>query len=197
MKKGRFDNEPDFTAQEALELARGVWTTLPNTAGIFFEGYEQKWYDEFDNHCFADLLNGLGLIAEEPQYQKNGDKIGIGIYYKYVVDAGELRKRHEVGVSRFCQERTHIGKYFGVWHFAKGTSMGTGTCWLSEQVVADHCGLTHDTAGRAVDWLVVQGWLEVVVAPRPGKRGTYRPIDHKEWVERQGYGQCLLQYRRK
>lgn len=196
MIKGKFNDEPDYTAAEMLVLARDVWSRLPGTGGIFFEGYDSKWAEEFDKHCFADLLNGLGLIAEESQFQKNGDKIARGVYYEYVDKARELRERHEFGISEFCQERTHTGQYFTLWHFAKACSIKTGECWLSEHVAADHCGVSHDSARRAIKWLVERGWLEIVVPQKQGKRGVYRPIDHAVWVERHGHHQCLMKRRK-
>jgi hypothetical protein len=197
MQNNNPNNDLGFSAHDALVVARDVWRRLPGTGAVFFQGYEQKWHDEFANYSFVDLLNGIGLIADDVAYRKDGDKIGIGIFYKYVQDAQELRKRYEYGVSKYCQERTHTGKYFGVWHFAHVMAKNEGTCWLSEHVTAAHCGLSHDTARRAIEWLVERGWLEVVIEPQPGKRGSYRPIEHNQWTDRHGYGDCLLNYKKR
>lgn len=199
MIKGKFNDEPDYTAQQALELARDVWAHLPGTGAIFFEGNEANWHANFDKYCFADLLNGLGLIAEAPQYQKHGDKIGKGVYYAYVDQATEHRLRNEFDVNPNCRERTHIGLYFCVWDFANACSKGTGdTCWLSRRVVGEHAGLSPTTAQRAIEWLVVHGWLEVVTPPKQGgkmreQRGLFRVISHDKWILQYGCSQCLMQ----
>jgi hypothetical protein len=202
MIKGQFNDEPDYTAKDCLVLARDIWAHLPGTAGVFFAGHEDKWVARFDDYCFADLLNGLGMIAEDARYNKAGDKIGLGVYYKYVIDAIDLRERKGFDLSDNCRERTHMGQYFCLYDFAVACSKGNeGVCWLSRRVAADHSGLSTMAASRAMTWLIDHGWLETLVAPKQGgsaknQRGQYRVVAHDEWTRAHGHGQCLMKRKR-
>ena len=94
-----------------------------------------------------------------------------------------------------CQARCHMGKFeFAVYDFAMGLSRKSGECWLSRKTVGKWTGGMHpQTARKKIDWLVENGWLVEIKAPKAGVggAGTYHVVDHAEWVSKRGDSACL------
>lgn len=191
MPTTKIDNEPIWTSQQALAVARDMWAHMPGTGQVFFGGADAVWHENFSKHHVGDLFGGMCLIAEEPMYRENGDRIARGIFYTFVETHRELRQRNELNVSKWCCERTHIGKYYAIYDLARVMSHNKGECWLSEHVTSNHCGISRDQARYGIQWLVDNGWLQVVVAPRHGKRGVYRPVKHSSWTAEHGWTACM------
>jgi hypothetical protein len=105
---------------------------------------------------------------------------------------------HEATVpSPNCVPRCHIklGSAFAVYDFATAVSRKTGgECWLSLRAAAKWCGLSDlRTIRIAIDWLVANGWLEELEAPRAGVggQGRYRVVEHEEWMAKFSNGFCV------
>jgi hypothetical protein len=93
-----------------------------------------------------------------------------------------------------CQARCHMGQFeFAIHNYAMGLSRKSGECWLSRDTTAKWTNTHPQTAKKKIDWLVEKGWLVIVKAPRAGRggQGTYRVVDHDEWVSQHGASSCL------
>ncbi len=112
-----------------------------------------------------------------------------------VVQAARRKKKNLVP-SRYCTGRIHIGgACFKVYDFATAISRKSdGECWLSWRTAAKWCGINKETAGLAVSWLVKNGWLVELVAPKFGRegKGHYRVVDHGAWVRAHDASGCVL-----
>jgi hypothetical protein len=91
-----------------------------------------------------------------------------------------------------CRPDCHIRLgYQGIYNFAVAAGYNHGgECWLSQATLAKWRCCSRKTAGDAIKWLVENGWLIVIEEARQGHgaHGTYRVVDHEEWIESRGNG---------
>jgi hypothetical protein len=114
---------------------------------------------------------------------------------RYLEAKEDFEEKQALPVHPNCSARKHVlAKFFSVYDHAVSVTRGVsnGVCWLATRVLADNiAGLQRRQASAAIKWLVANGWLEELSAPTNKKGGQYRVVEHDEWVEQHGDGQCM------
>jgi hypothetical protein len=94
-----------------------------------------------------------------------------------------------------CRPRCHMQKSPAVlYDFAVGISHSKGgECWLSRDTSAKWANMHPQTFAKARDWLVANGWLVEIKAPRRGigGQGQYRVVSHADWISAKGSAACI------
>jgi hypothetical protein len=180
-----------FAEQEEMGNTRSVsQVPMDEFIGAVFEVANDKNIDHatFDSMEFFDA------------YGDHEDELRFQNYIcKYLEAMEALEEREALPAHENCPARVHIPyKYFAVYDHAVAVSRGRagGICWLSPRVLGNWCrDLYRPVARRGIGWLVSNGWLVELVAPKVGRegRGRYEVVLHDEWVANHGTKECRKQ----
>jgi hypothetical protein len=111
------------------------------------------------------------------------------------IDAEARRQVPRTVANPHCRARCHMKRSpFAIYDFAVGVSHNKGgECWLSLKTCSEWAHMHTQTVRPAVDWLVKNGWLVELRAPRHGVGGAglYRVVGHGEWIANHGSTTCV------